>query len=286
MTGVFGAGVSTQLEKNNLYPNIEAIHGASAGSMTGAYFLARQTELGSSIYWENLSANFISWKNFFIGVWQRFENRFIKKVPPATERDALNISYVLDIIKNKKILNTQNIVAQPTPLYIKLFDLDNFKIEYVDARRPDILEVLITSINVFPYVHNLKNIDGVRAIDGGIIEVIGIDFLLQKYPTSTIVVVLNRPAKSKLGYHLKNLLEGKFMQWMLGDPRLFRIHAQAEKNFSRDVEKIKNSPNVLLITPPENLKFKSRTTSAKTLRQAYDAGVREGQKLAEALLRL
>src|SRR3989338_3308028 len=94
MTGVFGAGVGTSFWENSLAPNIEAVYGASAGIMTGAYFVSGQARLGSSIYWEDLGKNFISVQNFFIGTWQRFQNKFIKTVPRNKMKDPMNVAYL------------------------------------------------------------------------------------------------------------------------------------------------------------------------------------------------
>lgn len=59
MAGVFGAGVVTRLQEVNAYENFSHAYGASAGAFDIAYFLAKQTRKGSSIYWEDLTKGFI-----------------------------------------------------------------------------------------------------------------------------------------------------------------------------------------------------------------------------------
>lgn len=278
MRGVFGAGVAKAFEDGDLYPRISAIYGASAGVMTGAYFLAQQTELGASIYWENLGDKFISRKGFWIGVWQRFQNKFIKAVPRDKLYDALDVEYLIGLVKNEKRLDIQKVISQNIPLNVKLFDLDTHAIEYIDTRRPNILELLRAGVNVFPYVHEISTIDGKKYIDAAIIDIVGLDFLRQKHPTEKIIVVMNGQIDRKLRYRAKNIIEGKFMHWMFDDPTLYNLYATAEDKLARDIEKIKSDPNSLLITQEKDVLVRSRTTDAKLLLEMYNLGIETGNK--------
>ena len=278
MRGVFGAGVAKALENNNLYPKISVVYGASAGVMTGAYFLAKQTELGASIYWEDLRKNFISRKDFFIGVWQRFQDEFIKTVPQDELHDALNVEYLMKVVKDEKSLDTQKIISQGIPLNVKLFDLDTHTIKYIDARRPDILEILRAGVNAFPYVHKISVIDNKKYIDAAIIDIVGFDYLRQKHPTEKIIVVINGQIDRKFRYRAKNILEGKFMQWMFDDPALYNLYASAEDKLAKDLEKIKSDSNSLLITQDKDVLVRSRTTDAKLLLEMYNLGIKAGNK--------
>jgi predicted patatin/cPLA2 family phospholipase len=276
MSGVFGAGVATALQDNNIYPRVSAVYGSSAGVAIGAYFLARQSRLGSSIYWEDCIKNFISVKNFFIGTWQRFQDEFIKSVPSAHLRDALDIEYLMNVVRTKKRLDTELIISQDIPFYAKLFDLDAGDIAYVDMRRQDILDIFATAISPFPYAHKLIKIDGRRYIDAGIIDIMGIDAILQKHQNDKILVILNRPGHTKLSCKIKNTLEGKFMQWMFDDRRLYALHADAEKKFKQDLESISQNPKVIVVAKPKTALVNSRTISSKNLIRAYQLGIQAG----------
>lgn len=281
MRGVFGAGVATAFQEQNIYPKINAVYGASAGVMIGAYFLSRQTRLGSSIYWENLGKEFISYKDFLIGTWQRFQDEFIKSVPQNKLHDALNFDYLMRVVTNEKRLNTAQIISQDVPLYVKLFDLDTHAVKYIDARRPDILKILKAGINVFPYVHEVTVIDGKRNIDAAIAG-IGLDYLIKKHPNEKIIIVVNGQINRKLRYQVKNILEGKFMQWMFDDPALFKLYASAENRLARDLRIIKSDPRFLLITQEKDVSIKSRTTDANILLQAYKLGIEAGQNALQS----
>lgn len=278
MTGVFGAGAAQAFQEENIYPQVEAIYAGSAGAMTGAYFLAHQVPLGSSIYWDNLNEGFISIKGFWIGVWQRFQNNFLFSVPEDHLYDAQDINYLMNIIKDNKKLNIDKILSQPIPFYVKVFNLDTHKIEYIDAKNQNIFDILRAGINGFPYVHKVSIINGSRCIDGAVMGIIGIEYLLEKHPNTRIVVVLNSPVKRKFRYKLKNILEGKFTSWMLNDPLLAGPFISAEKNVKKDLALIKDNPLITLIAPSVGNYIPSRTTNPRILKDTWHLGIEAGKK--------
>ncbi|MBI4120853.1 MAG: patatin-like phospholipase family protein [Parcubacteria group bacterium] len=284
MRGVFGAGVATAFEEANVYSKIKAVYAASAGVLTGAYFLSRQTRLGSSAYWENLGDGkfILSPANFLIGAWQRFENQFISTIPQEKFRDGLNIDLLMEIVRNEKPLHTEKIISQDIPFNVKLFNLDKHEIEYIDARRPDVLEVLRAGVNVFPYTHDVSVIDGQRYIDAAIIDIIGLAHLRRKHPSEKIVIVTNGEIDRKLRYRAKNILEGTFMHWMLNDERLYDLYASAEDRLAKDLAEIGSDENMLLVTPEKDMGVKSRTTDPHLLRQMYDLGIEVGQRVTQS----
>ena len=82
MAGVFGAGVATAFEDANLYPRVHSIYSASAGAHNAAYWLARQSHMGSTIYFDELFG-----KRFINpGSWLKFMPELLlnsqSKVPP------------------------------------------------------------------------------------------------------------------------------------------------------------------------------------------------------------
>ncbi len=279
MRGVFSAGVAKSLQDNNFYPHITAIYGASAGVMTGAYFLARQTELGASIYWENLGTGFISARRFYVGVWQRFKNRFIRTTPSEKIKDAIDINYLIRVVKEIKPLKIEDLVNQPIPLYVKLFNLGNHNIEYVDTRRGDALDLLKAGVNVFPYVHEVSVIDGKRYIDAAIMDIVGFEALRKRHPTEKIIIVMNGNIDRKFRYKLKNMLEGKFMEWMFNDPKLYPLYANAEDRLLEDLRMIAGDSNCVLVTDDHSARVRSRTTDKNRLLNTYKLGIAAGEQL-------
>lgn len=75
MAGVFGAGIVTGLQESDFYDRVDTIYSSSAGVFNMAYFLSRQTRLGSSIYYEDLIHDFIHSGKLLLGLFQRYGNR-------------------------------------------------------------------------------------------------------------------------------------------------------------------------------------------------------------------
>lgn len=279
MRGVFGAGVATAFEEADIYPNVKAVHAASAGAMTGAYFLSHQMSLGSSIYWEDLGVGFLSRKDFFLGIWQRFENRFIRLVSKSKMRDPLKVDILMDAIKHLKPLDAKRVIEQRIPFFVKFFEINTQKIVYLDARRSDIYKILEAGVSALPYTHEVAEIDGRNYIEGGIIEILGVRYLLEQYPDEKIIIIMNGQVDRKFRYKLKNVIEGKIMQWMFDDPRMYTLHASAEDRLAEDLRIIKDSNRVVLIAPKESFAVKSRTTNSKKIIAFYQHGIEEGRRV-------
>ena len=285
MTGVFGAGVGTSFWEKGLTPDIEAIYGASAGIMTGAYLVSGQARLGSSIYLEDLGSNFISIKNFLIGTWQRFQNRFIKTVPENKIRDAMNIDYLMDIFKNKKPLDTNRIISQNIPTYAKLLNLEDYSIDYCDIRRHDIFDILKAGIGPIPYIHHILHVGRKKYIDAALAEPIGIDTLMQRHPDSKIIIVLNWSIKETLRTKAKTFLEAKVSEWMLNDHRIFKLYSNFRNNLERDLKLIEESPNITLIKPPKKFSVNPSTTNPQKILDLYNAGINEGTRIMNDIIK-
>ncbi|MBI4158081.1 MAG: patatin-like phospholipase family protein [Candidatus Yanofskybacteria bacterium] len=281
MSGVFGAGIVTAFQEQNIYPKINSIYGTSAGILNGAYFLSKQTRLGSSVYWENLNKNFVSRKNFWIGVWQRFQNKFVKPVPEHKLKDVLDIDYLMDLVRNKKRLNSNLVISQDTPIYAKLLDIDGHRIDYVDIRRPDIFKILKAAVNPLPYTHTINKINGKRYVDAGIVDRVGVETLLSRHPDSKIFVILNQANPLNIGWRIKSVLDGKFLEWMLGDSNFYSLCADIQNKFQKDLEIIKTHPNIVLVMPSKKIAIASRITSSKKLINLYNAGILEGNRIIQ-----
>lgn len=111
MRGVVAGGMVTGLQELGLTSSFDAVFGTSAGALAGAYFLAGQSEEGTSIYYENLiDKNFIDFKR------------------PLKCKNLISIEYLLDdVMDNLKPLNYQNILEGNIPLFPIATDTASFK---------------------------------------------------------------------------------------------------------------------------------------------------------------
>jgi predicted patatin/cPLA2 family phospholipase len=142
MAGVFSGGVLAGLQKINFYDRIEAIYAGSAGAMNAAYFLSGQTELGASIYFEDLTHDFILPGNIPIGIAKLLWSKYVAELPRDKTRYTVNIDYAMDLISRRKRLTQEKIRERKIDFYVKLFDINIGEIEYVDAKQNDIFSVL------------------------------------------------------------------------------------------------------------------------------------------------
>lgn len=278
MRGVFGAGVVTHLQDRNLYPNIEAIYASSAGAITAAYFLARQTRLGSSIYWEDLISGFISKTGFWGGCFDRVVDRYLWKIPHDKIRDAVNLDHLFGVITTKKHLPIDVMLEAQIPLHVKVFDIEERKIRYIDVRECDPLTLLRASACLIPYVHDPVYISGRACADASIIEPIGFEELRQRHPKSKIVIVFSGDTRISWKMRLKNRIEGAYAYMMYGQ-HYYQLYAQGSECLRRDLELIARDENAKLITHPAVSETLTRTQDARKLLATYRRGIESAQAI-------
>ena len=113
LMGVFSAGVVTGLQDLDLYNKFEAVYGCSSGVFNGAYFLARQSMLGSRIYWEDLTDNFITKRNIFYGALQRLWNGYVHPLPFNNIVNAMHLDILIRVAREDKVLDINALKKQP-----------------------------------------------------------------------------------------------------------------------------------------------------------------------------
>lgn len=276
MSGVFGAGIVTALEENNAYPLIHNIDAGSAGAINAAYFLARQSKLGSSIYWEDLPRGFLRPELIASGVLQRFCNRYVPEIKINLFHNIIDIDFLLDVLENKKVLDVNAVIQNHIPLGVKVLDVQDGGIKYLDAKI-DTLKVLKASVCAAPYYFSRER----DFIDGDIAEPIGIDYLLEKNPNHKIVVALNnKPDQGNL-LKVRGYLEGLVAEWMYPGRSIGKLYEKRVEKFMRDVYIAKNEKRVLLVHPPEESPTGACTRDPIKLRETWEMGRKSARKILD-----
>jgi predicted patatin/cPLA2 family phospholipase len=100
MRGVVSAGMVVALEQLGLAHCFDVVYGSSAGAMNGAYFLAGQAALGTTMYYHDLNnATFIDFRR------------------PLRGRPILDLDFLVDeVMVHRKPLDTSAILDSPVPL--------------------------------------------------------------------------------------------------------------------------------------------------------------------------
>jgi predicted patatin/cPLA2 family phospholipase len=249
MKGVFGAGVVTTLEKLNLYDRVHSIYALSSGAHDAAFFLAKETQLGATIYYEDLIADNKFIKNnkskFFRELIQSFRNENIKY------DKLMDVDYLIEVERNKKKLNIEKISESKIPFFVRLFNCEERKEEWVDGKT-DILKKLQAAIAVIPFYPHKVKISGITYFDGDVLSEI-IDPALEKVindnPDKKIFIVLNTSKENR--FSVKSLIED-FLWTILLLVFVKKKYVLTKLNFfkeKRKLEKYCKLPNVKIIDP-------------------------------------
>ncbi len=280
MRGVFGAGVVTYLQETDAYASIEAVYGSSAGSLAGAYFLSKQTRIGSSIYYEDLTHTFISTLNFWRGIRDRIVKRFLYRNQKL--HDAMDFDYLFRVIQKDKILDVPSIFKTGIPLYIKILDVRTKAITYHKATEENLTRLLRASVETIPYTHSPVRIDDVLGVDAGIVDQIGFRELRQKYPHHPIIVVMSSDSHFKVSSLIKNYIEGVFA-WMMYGTGWFSLFAHTTTRLREDFTLMEQDGNTLMLHAPKHSPTISRTSESKRLKVTYQMGIDAGKEISAFL---
>lgn len=102
MRGVVSAGMVAALEFLGLRDSFDAVYGASAGSIAGAYFVAGQARYGTTIFYENIN------NREFINISRLFRGKSI-----------VSLEYLLDeVCVRQKPLSFDRVINSDVPLYV------------------------------------------------------------------------------------------------------------------------------------------------------------------------
>jgi predicted patatin/cPLA2 family phospholipase len=184
MRGVVSAGMVSGLEKWGLLPVFDAIYGASAGAFNGAYFLANQAGMGTTIYYENLNGKaFIDLRRILLG------------------QPIVNLQYLFDrVITRDKILEVPKVLDSPIPLNILASSIKELKTRVFSrfASREDLFGALHASARMPFLAGPPLEWKGELFFDAGFFQGIPIHAALEDGCTH-VLVLLTRPWGSRKG---------------------------------------------------------------------------------------
>jgi predicted patatin/cPLA2 family phospholipase len=271
MSGVFGAGVVTAMQEYDLYEKIDRVYACSAGAINAAYFLTKNTKIGSSIYYEDLTKDFIHYGHVIPGAMQRLIKGPILPEDPYTYKNAMMVRKLFEVMGSNKLLNINDLVNQPIPFIVKVLNQKNMKIEYINIKKVDPTKLLKAAICAPPYTFEFEKINGCRMIDSNICEVIALDELLNICGNKKIVIVLNRPVRNIIINKIACFFEGLVASWQYGK-EYFYFPFEREKQFRKDFKKAQNLNNILLIYPKSDKVANAKSIKKDVLLHSYEHG--------------
>ncbi len=174
MRGAYGAGVVTALEKAGLNEVFDVVVGVSAGCADAAYFLADQSALGSTIWYEDLSN-------------RKFINLFrLNKI--------MDLDLATYIFEKVKPLNVGKIRSSRSRFYGFVTNAKTGKSEFLNMKDKsiNIIDAIIAS-SAIPVIYNRQiKIKNKIYCDGSISCAIPIEFTIRKGCTDILVIANSR----------------------------------------------------------------------------------------------
>jgi len=274
MRGVFGAGVVTAFQEANIYPRVCSVYGSSAGAHDAAYFLAQQTRLGSSIYYEDLLGDsFIAKRK----IWRYARAVILSKLTGNRHVDPVaNIDYLIEVESRRKRIDVERIKSQPIDFFVRVFDIRECRWAHLDGKK-DTLQALRASSSASPFYPHTVSIDGNEYIDGGTVR--SKDFLkvVAAYSDKKILYVINHKKTVvntllKLPFMLfESILVALLFGWRVAGKKLTAIFRYPT------LRELAACPNV--ITVVNERRYPGLCTEREKLLDMYQHGIEKGRKV-------
>ncbi|MFA6271703.1 MAG: patatin-like phospholipase family protein [Patescibacteria group bacterium] len=270
MSGTFGAGVSTALQSLNVNERIDSIYATSAGAHNAAYLISEETNIGSSIYYENLINNEFLELNKSKLIYKMLASLFtsnnkLKKI--------INIDYLIDIEKNAKKLDTEKIANSNINFFIRVFNVNERKEQYLDGKSETLIKLNATTA-IVPFYPRQIMINGVRSCNGDTLSVI-IDPELEKMinanPDKKIYFVFNNKDKERnsFAYLMREFIWTLFL--MKYFKSTFALRKLKVKSENAKLNKYLKYPNIKIIEP--DFSTSVFCTDKNKLLKAYENGL-------------
>ncbi|MDO8523865.1 MAG: patatin-like phospholipase family protein, partial [bacterium] len=264
--GVFGGAQAIALERAGLSDAFDTVVGVSAGAPTAAYFLAGQSALGTSIYYEECaSKRFISKRRYFWG-----------------ER-IMNTGYLCDVMRgnesNKKLDIRALRASRPEAFAVATHKEGGHGV-FLDMKRSvDPVEIIHASIAVPGVASNGVEIADELYLDGGASPLPVSDVIDEFHPTD-ILILANR---SEDGEFWSTLMEYLFEEpFLTGLPEVTHnkfSKKQREKAFKDALTFIRSQSGCRMAILWTDDKIRSSTQNRQKLRSAAQRSFRYLTKL-------
>ena len=178
MRGVISGGMVTALHDLGLLDVFDVVYGASAGAFAGAYFLAGEPALGTSIYYEDLvSGEFVSYRRARGG------------------GTLMSLDYVIDeVMVRRKPIDWLRVVESPAPLRVVATSASSFEpVGLGDFADGSELRTALHATARIPLVAGPPvAFRGELLVDGGIVEPIPTRTALADGCTHVLVLLNHR----------------------------------------------------------------------------------------------
>jgi predicted patatin/cPLA2 family phospholipase len=256
MRGVVSAGSVIAMETLGFTEGFDAVYGASAGAINGAYFLARQSAFGTSIYYQDIA-----------------NRRFIN---PLRLSKIADMDFLFDqIITKKKRLDVPRIRRNRTPLYIAATDVETAR-ETVFCSHDDAVDLLaaLKASAAMPILyHRPVTVNGRRYFDGGVVDSIPIERAINDGCTDLLVVfTVPKDFRATPPGLVERWLAARLLRPLSRELEIAFHHRQDSYNRALDIAlgkvRLEAEVNIVAVFPDPDLRLSRLTKNARTLKRA------------------
>lgn len=211
MRGVRSGGAVMALEELGLTDAFDEIYAVSSGFPTACYFLSKKTEVGMSLYLEELV------DPQFLHLWRVWKG--------------MDVGYLIRMMKEKKPLDLERIFSRHTKLYVRVVNLQNHAFEYLEVHSAG-------RKNFWPLVHAAVSVPILHRLPSKIGNYEYIDTNINGYLPEHTRYALSHDATDVLVIYNASIQRRVNLA---SDPRVFEIYPPSKSGLSR----FERNPKVL-----------------------------------------
>lgn len=215
MRGVIGGGMVMALQHFGLRHVFDVVYGTSVGAYVGAYFLAHQSALGTSLFYQELC-----------------RHAFISPYRLLSTRPVMNLDYVIGCVVNRKPLNLASLIGSDIPLKPVASCHDTGQAIALEGfRSPEELLSALYATALVPYVAGSHHVfDGKRYVDGCVTEPLPIATALREGATHVLALSYSEALPGS------RLVDFLILRGLRTSPHLTRAHIELQ-------EKLRSNPS-------------------------------------------
>jgi len=178
MRGIVAAGMVTALEQLGLTAAFDFIVGTSAGALAGAFLLAGQPGMGTSLYYEELVGR--DWLDY---------RRLLRREAP------IGLDWLIDdVMAGEKALDWERVIESPIPLYAVASELPEYRPALLGPFRsvPQLRDGLRASARIPVMAGRPVEVEGHEYVDGSLSQGIPLTSA-ESIGFTHVMVLLTRP---------------------------------------------------------------------------------------------
>lgn len=231
MRGVMSSSMLDAIDQAGFRNCFDAVYGTSAGAINGAYFIAGQINIGTSVYYEDIS------NKEFISLWRW--------------PDFMDLDFLFEILMNgKKALNAESVISSNTDLTITTTNSDTGEavaLKGKDLSPETLFSAIKASASTPMFTTNTETINGARLNDGLVHDGIPIHRALEDGCTHLVCVLTRCKDYKKTDSPLITVLEKARLK-RFGNAYWDAYSARADRyNEAMDIAYM-NHPDILVPT--------------------------------------